>query len=694
LVANIPLPINWGLATEYDPNDQYTSLNTLATSIAIIGDTVYVGGKFNHVRNGANAPLTVQPYLAAFNKNTGAWISTFRPVLDGAVWALKATPDGKLLVAGNFSSYNGVAGTAAIVKVDPATGQPAAGFSLSLSRTGARVMGRALTIKDDWVYLAGRFNNATGGTPAVSNLGIGGLLKFKWSDGTPAPTWRPYSGRTVETVEASPTSDRLWVGGYIDKVSGTSAHGSASLSLVTGQRNDPPNMQNIIDTSPVQMYNPWEPTWDLREIGGNLYVGGTQHYLGRHDGSTFARTGYSYQGNGDYQVIDTMFGWVYAGCHCGMPNYTQQVDGTMVATGQLSAAGAWAENTFVRNSSFKPDIRNWAEGPWAMQPDPAAGCLWIGGDWTAGAPTAWTSGIGKFCMATPIDTTPPSTPTNLTAVAEGSGVRLNWTASTDTLGGAVTYEILRGDDTAVMPSSTTTLLDPVQTATRYFVRAVDAAGNKSATTAAVIWLGPIPTVATSTTQWSYKGNGAPASNWTTTGSLAGWTTGPAPFGVGLAGAATTVSTGQPTQYYATDVSVANRTGWGSVLLTVSADDGVLVRVNGTEVTRDNLPGGPITHTTLATSASTGATGRTRTIELPPSAFVDGVNRISVEVHQATATNDPDAWFNLTATGSFAGTDTAAPAGSTLNATTRTLNSITVTWTRPADADLGGWCLSR
>ena len=54
------------------------------------------------------------PYLAAFDRTTGAWIPSFDPDLDGTVWDL-AIVDGRLIVAGQFTNVDGVSQTAPVV---------------------------------------------------------------------------------------------------------------------------------------------------------------------------------------------------------------------------------------------------------------------------------------------------------------------------------------------------------------------------------------------------------------------------------------------------------------------------------------------------------------------------------------------------------------------------------------------------
>ncbi|MFG2042493.1 DUF4832 domain-containing protein [Dactylosporangium sp. NPDC048998] len=79
------------------------------------------------------------------------------------------------------------------------------------------------------------------------------------------------------------------------------------------------------------------------------------------------------------------------------------------------------------------------------------------------------------------DTTPPSTPTLSSTGVTGTTVSLSWTAATDNVG-VVGYEVFRGATLAGSPTGTTftdTGLSP-GTAYSYTVKAVDAAGNRSA----------------------------------------------------------------------------------------------------------------------------------------------------------------------------------------------------------------------
>lgn len=71
----------------------------------------------------------------------------------------------------------------------------------------------------------------------------------------------------------------------------------------------------------------------------------------------------------------------------------------------------------------------------------------------------------------------------------------------------------------------------------------------------------------------------------------------------------------------------------AITLTHRIDDGAVFYLNGTEVLRDNMNGGPVTAATLA--ASSGDFTIEGPLQIPTASLQVGTNRISVEVHQGT-----------------------------------------------------------
>jgi hypothetical protein len=122
-------------------------------------------------------------------------------------------------------------------------------------------------------------------------------------------------------------------------------------------------------------------------------------------------------------------------------------------------------------------------GIWAIRPD-STGVVWAGGDVvTAATPTRSTAFAGGFVRFPLNDSTAPTMPTTLTVTATTStSATLSWGRSTDA-GGGVRYIVLRDDrPIAATSGNVTTLTVPLGGDNRFFVRAVDKAGNYSATT--------------------------------------------------------------------------------------------------------------------------------------------------------------------------------------------------------------------
>jgi hypothetical protein len=140
--------------------------------------------------------------------------------------------------------------------------------------------------------------------------------------------------------------------------------------------------------------------------------------------------------------------------------------------------------------------------------------------------------------------------------------------------------------------------------------------------------------------WEYLADGtAPPPNWNKTPwAPSTWPTGPGPLGYGRGDEATVVHAGSGegplTTYFRLALVVTNESPFQSVTLRLVRDDAAVVYVNGSEVLRNNLPGGLLTSTTSALRPIDGAE------ELIPQQsgvwpyfFVEGTNVIAVELHQ-------------------------------------------------------------
>ncbi|AZA76317.1 DUF839 domain-containing protein [Chryseobacterium sp. G0186] len=140
--------------------------------------------------------------------------------------------------------------------------------------------------------------------------------------------------------------------------------------------------------------------------------------------------------------------------------------------------------------------------------------------------------------------------------------------------------------------------------------------------------------------WSYKDNNqAQPSDWKSkTYDISTWAVGNGPLGYGDP-VTTTINSGLTTAYFAKDITVDLATLSDNVELGVMRDDGIVVYLNGEEVVRDNMPAGVITFNTFSSSIIDGVAENVYNIfSIPKSKFVNGTNRISVELHNRSTTS--------------------------------------------------------
>ena len=157
---------------------------------------------------------------------------------------------------------------------------------------------------------------------------------------------------------------------------------------------------------------------------------------------------------------------------------------------------------------------------------------------------------------------------------------------------------------------------------------------------------------TSGATWSWlDGRTAAPADWATTADVSGWAQGAAELGFGDGGEATLLPSGGLTYYFRRTVTIDDVSGITALRLGLIRDDGAAVYVNGVEVLRSNLPTGPLTASTRATTGLSG-TAETTWVEadVPVSVLRAGVNVIAVEVHQ-NATSSSDVSFDLRLTAS-------------------------------------------
>ena len=751
----------WGVTGNANGIDG--ELHTEVAAFGQIGNTVFVGGNFRYVQrtlSSTGANKIDQPYLAAFDVNTGQYISTFRPNLDGQVKSIVGLPDGRLAVGGQFTAANGSPSPSMVI-LNATTGATAAGWQIGVENrtSGGIAQVRGMSLKGNSLYLAGSFTHITRAGQATAAAWNG--TRVNVATGTPDTNWDPRFNGTSVGVDAADAGDRTYFSGYFRQSGEVPTLSASAIQTAAGAQVVQPVWQpkfskSGVDASGTVTGNIWQ--LGVTEAKGVVYLGGSEHSLFGYDRNSLDRVSGSITKNGgDFQAVSAAGDLVFAGCHCGDFNYSNAFFWSGVGTNwtqadAISLMGAWDATTGEFQAEYSPITQaRRGFGSWAIFTD-SRGNLWTGGDYAysvrANEVNQWSGGFVRFA---PRDTAAPTRPANFSAAAaSGSTTTVSWSASTDDRTG-VRYELIR-DNKVVETTTARQLSVPIEESpVRYFVRSVDEAGNRSTSSPVLTVQAGVPTTppasptvtgaaidatsvrldwnsVTDATEYRVSRNGsqvgvvaAPAATFTDTGLTAATTYNYAVIAVNGAGqqstpGTTSVTTGSATS---TDVQmVASLSSWkwrfdstpwpadwrertfddstwktGSAVLgwntpglgtdisvdaqtprplsaqfrqsfniadpstiataqiSVLANDGVVVYVNGTEVGRANLPTGTLTQNSYATASprSTTAAAARVTMNVPVALLVAGNNVVATSSH-SNFRSTPDMSFDLSLVG--------------------------------------------
>ena len=500
-LLNNALVSPWGVATR--PGTTAEEIDVEVQAFTQSGQNMYVGGNFKYVqKDAAGTAQVTQPYLAAFDINTGELVSGFKPVLNEQVRALTTLPDGTVVAGGDFSSANGQAATG-VVALDPATGKTKSGWSVSIQNriTGGTVRVRSLEVDGGWVYIGGALTHVAGGSRPTTYSYMRQLGRVSVANGTPSTDWNPNLDGTVVKTDGSDDGNRMYAAGYFTHANNVAALKAAAILTAPGASLATPT---------------WSPVWSasanyqqaIQEIGNRVWVGGSEHSLFSFSTSTFDRlSGNIAKPNGDTQAIASGNGLLFAGCHCDQYEYENAYTWSNLSAGWTRADalkwfGEWDPTTGARVPDFTPNfaMRN-GQGIWAIKVD-TLGNVWAGGAITTVGTASgqkFSGGFARFAMA---DSVTPPKPTSFRETSQdGTNVTLAWDTVSDAQSGGVRYQVLRDDrPIAVTTKNTGTITVPTGGSNRFFVRAVDGSGNVSASTSVVTVANTAPHAAfTSTT---------------------------------------------------------------------------------------------------------------------------------------------------------------------------------------------------
>ena len=669
-----------------------------------VGGKVFVGGNFNVVQqNKTGTGQVQQPYLAAFDVKTGAWVSTFRPKLNGQVKAIVGLPDGRVAVGGQFSMVNGTA-QPGLAFLDPVTGA-LSGWQVAAEHraTGGVPSIRDFDVQGGYLYVAGAMTHLrAGGSTISASAWNGGRIDL--STGKPDTRWDAHVNGTSMSVDASAQGDRTYFAGYFTWRYDTRTTAAVALQTAPGAAVVSPLWVPKFTSAKIDAAGNYSGNFfqlGVTEVGNRVWLGGTEHELVSYDRNTFERlTSNITHYGGDFQTVETNGSVVVGGCHCGdyvyhdayafeWPyKYPHDVDWS--EADKINLAGAWDAKSGEYIPDWSPTVEARAGyGAWASFFD-STGTLWVGGDFNrsqlAGGTEQWSGGFVRFA---PRDSTAPTTPGAITSTpnADGKTATLTWGASTDA--SKIEYEVLRGNRVVATTTAASYTVPVTADATNYFVRARDTTGNRSASTAAFV-VQPAPTSALTfvgngaTWSWRYSSDPLPADWNSATFDATSWKTGNALFGRGVSTAKTNIdpdalATKPLSAQFRTTFTVSNPATIGNARISVIADDGAVVSVNGVEVGRVRMPAGEITQNTTATAVVSNATasGARSVFAVPGGLLKEGTNVVAASVH-ANYRSTADLSFDA----AFTAQRVTPPAAVTGLGATATTDSATLTWTAP------------
>ncbi|WNV76401.1 PKD domain-containing protein [Geodermatophilus sp. DSM 44513] len=208
-------------------------------SQVVVGNTVYVAGKFTRARPAgaaAGTQETVRNNLLAYDIRTGALITSFAPDLNAQALVVTASPDGsRVYVGGDFTRADGQTRNR-IAAYSTATGQLLADFRPNVTSSV-----RAIAATDSTVYLGGAFTSVGSQSRhrlAAVSASNGALLPWNPVPGTGPLLNRNGSTATSDVVRALVVTSggaQVVVGGHFDTLNGVKATGVGALDAVTGE---------------------------------------------------------------------------------------------------------------------------------------------------------------------------------------------------------------------------------------------------------------------------------------------------------------------------------------------------------------------------------------------------------------------------------------------------------------------------
>ncbi|MEV0287720.1 fibronectin type III domain-containing protein [Kribbella sp. NPDC050820] len=342
--------------------------NASVNALAVAGNTVYAGGLFTRIRQPGKAlgqGDAARTYLAAFNRSTGL-PTRFAPTLNGAVWSIATSPDGKwVVIGGDFTTVNGVS-RKRVALFSAATGELVSGWDPAINYRVA-----ALAIRGNTVYVGGSFGR-------VDNVVRNRLAAISLRTGV-LTSWNPDADDDVHAIELSADGKRVFVGGGFMTLQGVPHHALAMLNTTTGAAYSMPAAAAI----PAKTVDCDSRVKDIDILGNKVFVANAGSGIGCYDGvlAADASTGkllWQSKCLGATEAVKAIGNWVYKGSHahdCSRDGGFSDKTGMhhlLVYSGITGKLGPWFPNT---NAGGSTEV-----GPLALAS--GGNDVWVGGDFT------------------------------------------------------------------------------------------------------------------------------------------------------------------------------------------------------------------------------------------------------------------------------------------------------------------------
>ena len=241
-------------------------INGVAWSQVVVGDIVYVAGKFTTARpagSAAGVNTVARNNILAYNIETGALVSSFAPNLNAQALAIAASPDGsRIYVTGDFTTVDGAA-YYRIAAFSTATGTVIPTFKPILGSQG-----RALAVNNSTVYVGGTFRTVSGAPRDY-------LASINAANGAVNP-WVANANASVTALALAQDGSKVVVGGRFTVLSGSSFLGLGAVNTTTGAA------------------LPWAASSTIRDFGTQSAITSLTATADRIYG-----TGYAYNVNGN-----------------------------------------------------------------------------------------------------------------------------------------------------------------------------------------------------------------------------------------------------------------------------------------------------------------------------------------------------------------------------------------------------------